>query len=420
MKRPFVGWYIVAVGFFAQAIRVGLGDQTFGFFFKPMQADFGWSRSLLSGGISFRYLLYAGLSPMLGRLVDRCGLRFMMVGSAVILAGTFVLLAQVSTWWTFLLVFVALGVFGIPGMNHLVVNPLIAKWFIQRRGVATSIAHVGINVGAMLLAPLIVFLLRTYDWRVTCLLIAPLPLVFVAIPALLWLHREPEDLGLRPDNSHTDVAEITVTPSQAIRTATFWFLLLNSTLIVVAWTGDALHRVPFMADLGFSSPTAAFILVLVNTASLASKLLCGWLADRVNLKALAVSLSLGSGVGVLLLINASEWQLWGYALVYGASVGGAFVLDPLLWAAYFGRKFQGTIRGLSGPFILTAAAVGPFIAATCSDWLGSYTLAYWMFAGMFVLAGAAVAALPSLPVIGNGMVALAPQAQVQTHAEGHR
>ena len=45
--RLFYGWYIVLCGFLSQGMRVGLGPQTFGFFFKPMAEELGWSRTVL-------------------------------------------------------------------------------------------------------------------------------------------------------------------------------------------------------------------------------------------------------------------------------------------------------------------------------------------------------------------------------------
>jgi len=68
MKRPtfFYGHTIVASGFGIQAIGIGT-CVAFGVFFKPLLADFDWSRATLSGA-HFLAILIAGL---LGILVGR-------------------------------------------------------------------------------------------------------------------------------------------------------------------------------------------------------------------------------------------------------------------------------------------------------------------------------------------------------------
>ena len=68
-------WYIVACGFLSQGMRVGLGPQTFGFFFKPMAEELGWSGSMLTAGLLARDLIGVAIGPAVGFAVDRYGPR---------------------------------------------------------------------------------------------------------------------------------------------------------------------------------------------------------------------------------------------------------------------------------------------------------------------------------------------------------
>ena len=371
---------------------MGLGDQTLGFFFQPMRAELGWSRSLLTAGVTLRYIVQAVMAPFVGYVVDRYGPRGLMVGSAALLGLSLLWLSQTSDSWSFLLAFGVIGALGMPGLGHSVINPTIAKWFVQRRGLATGLAHAGINVGTIALAPLVVSLLSKYGWRTTWLLLAGLPWLVVIPPALAWLYRQPEDLGLRPDGVNVATADRTSdecswTPDAAMRTSTLWLLTMSGVLVVMAYTGDLIHRIPYMMDLGFSGGEAAMILVIYHVAALSAKFVWGPLADRLALRPMAIMLALGSAASLLLLVEAKTfWRLAAYGLIYGLTVGGVFVVDPLLWAAYFGRRFQGTIRGLINPIILLAAGCGPLVAARMYDALGSYQMAFLVFLAMFVLA----------------------------------
>lgn len=391
-RHLFHGWYIVLCGFLAHSMRMGLGDQTFGFFFQPMRAELGWSRSLLTAGVTLRYVVQAVMAPFVGYVVDRYGPRGLMAGGAALLGLSLLWLSQVSDPWSFLLAFGVIGALGMPGLNHSVINPTIAKWFVQRRGLATGLAHAGINVGTIALVPLVVSLLNNYGWRTTWLLLAGLPWLVVIPPALAWLHRQPEDLGLRPDGADVAAAdraseECTWTPGAAMRTSTLWLLTVSGVLMVMAYTGDLIHRIPYMLDLGFSKGEAATTLVIYHAAALSAKFVWGPLGDRLALRPLAITLALGSAGSLLLLVEAKAfWQLAAYGLIYGLTVGGVFIMDPLLWAGYFGRRFLGTIRGRINPIILLASGCGPLVAARMYDALGSYQMAFLMFLLMFVLA----------------------------------
>ena len=166
MKKPrfFYGWYIVFCGFLSQGLRVGLGPQTFGFFFKPMSEDLGWSRTILTGGILTRSIIGYAISPLVGFAVDRYGPKYLMVGSAVMMALSIMMLSSTQNLWQFVLFFGVIGAFGVPGLGYGVLSPTIAKWFIRNRGRATGIATSGLNVGAVALTPVILFLIENNGW----------------------------------------------------------------------------------------------------------------------------------------------------------------------------------------------------------------------------------------------------------------
>ena len=92
--KIFHGWYIVACGFLSQGMRVGLGAQTFGFFFKPMIEELGWNRTVMTAALLVRDLVSSGVYPVFGYAVDRCGPRFLMAGSAVVLGISLMLLSS--------------------------------------------------------------------------------------------------------------------------------------------------------------------------------------------------------------------------------------------------------------------------------------------------------------------------------------
>ena len=402
--RIFHGWYIVACGFLSQGMRVGLGAQTFGFFFKPMIDELGWSRSVMTGALLARDLVRAGASPAFGYAVDRYGPRFLMVGSAVVLGISLMLLSQTREIWHFVLFYGVIGTFGIPGLSYSVISPTIAKWFIRYRGRATGIATAGLNLGAVALAPLILFLIREFGWRTAWFCLGFVPWIVVVPPSLLWLRRQPEDMGLLPDGATPSdmqeadekrepgserpepIEEVSWTVGQALRAPAFWLLVTFEVLSGMSIGALIIHRIPYATDLGFSDVQAGISFGIYGICAFVAKLAWGFLADRYSIWRLAIialicsAVSIFAGVG-----SASVWQFYAtFGVMYGLTGGSLVVIGPLLWAAHFGRAHQGTIRGVMSPFYLIASIGGPMFAALVFDFLGSYDAAWRVFAAYFL------------------------------------
>ena len=409
MLKPkfFYGWYIVLCGFLSQGMRVGLGSQTFGFFFKPMAGELGWTRTLLTGGLLTQFVIGTTLGPAVGFAVDRYGPRFLMAGSAIMMGISLMLLSQTQSLWQFVLFFGVIGAFGVPGLGYGVLSPTLAKWFIRRRGRATGIATAGLNMGAVATTPLILFLINEYGWRTAWFFLGFLPWILVVPPALIWLRRQPEDMGLRPDGDDADPVgsgqpdgsqqavgpervedEVSWTAREAYRTPALWLLLASEVCTGMSMGGLIIHRIPYITDQGFSNVVAGVTFVTYNICAFFAKLLWGYLADRLPMRWLAIAALLGGAVGISFVIDAHNvWQLYlGFGVVYGLTGGSLVVLGPLIWSNYFGRRFQGAIRGLTSPFHLISGIGGPMFAAFVYDISGSYKFAFIIFVGYLVIA----------------------------------
>ena len=402
----FYGWYIVACGFLSQGMRVGLGPQTFGFFFKPMAAELGWSRSMLTAGILTRDLVGVALGPAVGFAVDRFGPRFLMAGSAIMMGASLMLLSQTHALWQFVLFFGVIGSFGVPGLGYGVLSPTLAKWFIRKRGRATGLATAGLNIGAVAMTPLIIFLIEGYGWRTAWFWLAFVPWVVVVPPALIWLRRQPEDMGLRPDGddieqpqsedsddsqqvspADQDAYEVSWTAREAFRTPALWLLLVSEAFSGMSMGGLIVHRIPYITDQGFSTVDAGVTFVTYSIFAFLAKLFWGFLADRFSIRSLAILALLGGAAGLSFMIDAgSVWQLHlGFGVLYGLTGGGLVVIGPLIWARYFGRRHQGAIRGLLSPFRLVSTIGGPMFAAFIYDTTESYDIAFMFFVSYFVI-----------------------------------
>src|SRR3954454_661720 len=110
MRIPLLyGWIIVGVTFVTMAIGEK-GRNAFSLFFPPIVNEFGWGGAVTAGAFSFGFLVSAALSPLIGRLMDRAGPRWVMELGVALMAGG-LLLAPLTTqpWHLYLTIGVMVG-----------------------------------------------------------------------------------------------------------------------------------------------------------------------------------------------------------------------------------------------------------------------------------------------------------------------
>ena len=295
-------WSVVAGSTLALVVCNGpVVAFTFGLFLKPISQEFGWNRGAMSAASAVAALMIAVVVPFAGMLVDRFGVRRILLPVIVLSS---ISIAAISLTPASLLVFVTLyAVAGLATAGH---GPqpyakTIAAWFDSRRGLALGIAMAGVGLGIVLVPQLTRYLIETYGWRSAYVGLGAL-LFAVAFPAVALLVREPAvphgrlsgDAAAQPGLS---VRETLSGPSG------FWTLATAVFLVAMAVNGTIVHVVPILTDRGLSPAVAASMLGAVGLASIAGRLLCGYLADRLFAPRVAAGFFLLPclGIGLLML-----------------------------------------------------------------------------------------------------------------------
>lgn len=364
---------------------------SFGLFFKVFEAEYGWSRTLMSASSSLSFLMMGLLAMLGGRLSDRYGPARVLAVTGVLYGLGFALLSQVTAPWQ---LFAICGTFiGLGLSTHDVVTlSTVARWFEGRRGIMTAVVKVGTAAGQVILPPLVALLISGMGWRpaVTVLGLGAAVLLLVAAGIM----SNPPLRSAQPGRAGSAAAD-GLSFADARRSRVLWTLCAMQFCFFSALMTVPLHLPIHGMDLGLSAATAAALLSVVGGASVLGRLAVGRLVDVIGGRQAFILcfLALIAGLGGLIVLTAPA-ALFVTVAVYGFSHGALFVVVSPTVAEYFGMRAHGAIFGTVLFFGTLGGAVGPILTGMAFDRTGSYGPA---FLTLTVLAGLALALALSLP-----------------------
>jgi MFS family permease len=406
LKRPrfFYGWVIVAVLAVNSGVGIAMGLINFGFFIKPMGDELGISRSTFGWAQTTRTLTGAAASPVVGRAIDRFGVRWLMPIAAIITGAGMFAMAAVDAGWQMVLIFAVIGFIGIGGGQTLLNTVPVAKWFVHQRATATALVIMGIPIGILILAPVTEFFVSAYGWRTAWALLGVIGIAIIVPTSVFFIRREPADMGLHPDGNtalrsagdtserdHTETTyvddEVSWTRSEAIHTTTFWRLVAVFSVLTLAQSTLGLHRIPNFVDRGIDPTMISFALSAESVAAIITSLVMGPILGRFQSRHVGGFFVFLMAVSMVLNITGNNVAALFFAFItFGFGIQGVVVLQHYIWAEYYGREHLGSIRGTMLPVTLLFSAIGPPGAGYVYDLMGSYNTIWWFSAGAMVLA----------------------------------
>ena len=155
-----------------------------------------------------------------------------------------------------------------------------------------------------------------------------------------------------------------MTAKQALRTRSFYLMLLVQRAIALVISGLHFHWFAYMASKGLSSNVAVASISISSLATIPSSLLAGYMADLFPLRFILLATHLGFSFTVCLLIfTSTSTMAYLYDIFLGVFSGMAFTTNLVVWADYYGRAHLGAIRGMNSPVNQITNASGPLVAA---------------------------------------------------------
>ena len=380
-------------------IAVGVGIIfSLAVFLKPLEDEFGWSRSLISGIALLNWLIFGVGSFAWGTLSDRIGTRRVVAAGAGLLGAAMLLSSQVAAAWQ---LYAAFGILGAAGSSafYVPLSAMATRWFAARRGLALGLISGGMGLGILVVPPLARALITTVGWRTTFALFGLLTWA-VALAVVRCLYDRPADVGLQEYGGGPDPLRgrreagrpepTGMAPGEALRHPAFWLIALVHFGCCAAHSGPIFHMVAHAMDLGAPKMAAAAMLGLSGGTSIAGRIGSGLLADRFGAKvALVGMLALQAATLSMYLVADGAVPLFAVALAFGVAYGGAMPLYAFVAREYFGERVIGTAFG--GIFFVSAIGMG--LGAYGGGWLYDLLGSYWSLHLSSTLVGVAAVAV---------------------------
>lgn len=400
------GWVVVAVSIAVGAVAWGIPN-SFGIFFKPIQAELQGSRALLSGAISLYIFVHGAVAVFWGWCSDRYSIRLVVAAGGFLTVLGALLTSSIQEPWQ---LYVTYGVVFAAGAGAMYV-PLMSNasgWFEKRRGLALGMVASGGGVGTIFFPSAVDYLVWAHGWRTAFVVMAAAYLIVIGagIPFLRPGPRRgsPAPRAQGPASDQPDAAQMRL--GQALRRRPFWVVFFMYFLAFICLHMVYVHLVPRATDAGMPSSTAAILVSLVGGFSVVGKLAGGSAADRIGPRRAFLAVMSLQVLGFLWLLWSREaWMFVLFAIAFGLSYGGWMPLIPALAVEHFGARHLGTVFGALTLGAAMGGMVGPALAGYVFDTTASYSAAFVAAAAASLLAlGLAAGALPR----GFGLPARSP------------
>jgi MFS family permease len=396
MKKPTVPenaprssqTYILITAFMALFAIVGFALYGLPFFYDFMTKEYGWTRAVVTSGNAVGKLVVAPIFGFLaGWLIDRYGPRSLMMTGAF-LAGTALIGLSFADSLPMFYLFYVLNALGYVFGGPLPCQVLISRWFDKNRGKAMGIAYLGIGTGGAVVPLLSAGLEKNLGWHLALTTLGVL-IIVIAFPMAFFIKdKKTEPVEKKQIAPMVPMLEI-------ILNRNFWLLLLGSFCSIGAVGGIMQHIKLYLRDLNFTQTDAAQVMSFVLLASLAGRVLMGFLADLINRKYVMILIYLIVATAIpLLLLPDFPGRIYIFAVIFGIGLGGDYMIIPLMAADLFGVRALGRTMGIILVADGIAEASFPMLVGWFYDASKSYTNGFLVLIGLATLGALIVSFLP--------------------------
>lgn len=405
MIKPkfWYGWVMVFVCWFFYFVNVGFPMNAVSVMNAAMVTDIGMDQGIYGVGCTVFNLLSGLLGIVVGRVIAKRGAKAAaLIGTALIVVATAILGFAGQSGGTvlwFICYGVILGV-GCCFGTALPAQTGVMAWHKRKRSLAMGITMTASALGGFIAVPIMTAWVGANGWTGGWMFIAVLAVVNLIV-IFVFMINKPEDVGQEVDNGKAfeEVSDGTAakssrvyvtnekwTVSAAMRKPATWFILVALIGTMCAYICLMNQGILLLMTQGFDMATAAGSLQAIMICSLASRLICGWLGDRISPRIILIACMciLVAGI-VICTMTFDVSMMYVFAVLVGLGYGGAFTMVPLLLGNYYGAEVYSQVYGNLMPINAVITACAPMLAGFIFTATGAYMYSMYVFAAIAII-----------------------------------
>ena len=319
----------------------------------------------LTTALAFSVWIVAILAPISGRMMDRFGVRRIIIPGAVLLGVTYLLMSQMTRYWQFFALELLLSV---PASMHCSVGyaKIVSSWFDRHRGAVLGLCvALGAGVGQTLMPKLSDYLIRTYGWRGGYMGISAIVLL-LGLPAIALLARTPARKAEAARDSGPAPLLEGVTRAEALRTPAFYLVFFAIMFGSMSLLGTLQVAKPMLLERGLANGLAVTVSSFAFAGVILGEFSSGLLVDRLNTPRVVLPYFVAAFVGLIMVHTVVDPALLcAGGLLMGLGLGGEIGQNAYLISRYFGLRNFGAIYGLT----FAASNLGIGVGVMAMGWV---------------------------------------------------
>lgn len=384
-----------------------------GVFLTPFEQEFGWDRQVISLAFGISLFFYGFAGPFMAALLQKFGLKKMMLASmGTLMIGLLLIFLMNQSWQLIIIwgVIIGLG----SSLFLTVLSPYVANhWFKEKRGLATGILTASTAMGQLILLPVLATIIENYSWRWAIGLIITISSVMFFL-IFLFMRNTPKEIGILPYGQTEDLEVADVQSkgnpivlafkglAEAIRAKEFW--LLAGSFFFCGFSTNGLvgtHFISYCISFGIPIVTAASLLSFMGVFNMVGTTLSGWLSDRIDNRWLLFWYYLFRGASLVLLPFALmegnlTWILV-FTIFYGLDWVATVPPTINLSRQIFGVHKSAIIYGWIFASHQVGAATAAYGGGMLYSYFNTYTWAFFMAGVCCVMASLFVILIKKQP-----------------------
>lgn len=393
--KIFYGWFVILGCFILLCVPSVFICSAWAYYQVPIVESFGINYVTFSTSNMFATIATMAFSLLMAsKMAVGKTRRYILIGG-VIASLSFACIGFATQMWH-IYVLTAVANFALAATMYVPANILISNWFIDRKGLVTSLCYSGSCVGGVLFTNLIAGMIAKNGWQYS-IFVSGIISVIATLIACLLIRKSPEEMGVEPyrvkkelqeDPNTQDVPStaqwLGLTKAEALKTKVFWIMAAFAICGGLLASGIISQIPTYLTEVGMDY---SGVMVVYSAICILSSLSMGPLFDKIGLGKGVALCAVINVLACICLILTPNTKFLAYVAVtlwaFGSTAGS--IAPPLLIGNVFGTRDMGGIFGLINFFFYGGCMIGAILSSGVRTATGSYAIAWMVFIVVAIL-----------------------------------